>query len=291
MTTTADRLHVVEGVIAQTAGKLVDLTERRNAALMKDADTEAAKLGAEIEHLQRLAEGHRDKLVLLKRALAEEENERRAKERAALIGKIEDKIEERDKVMFEMADAIKQLANTSERAFKIIREIASSWSWAPHDLTAALLTPPAIMAAVSHEFYRTSYHPRRYGGQDTDPLAGIMLPGARCPRLEWMEQPQRTRSLADVTRDASVFAREYLRTGKSSSAVEAASVPLMNGGERVRTEAEQRLSDLLLQQAKLAEDVTPAGERAYALIVREIERAQAAISAEKQVEQQGHAGS
>jgi hypothetical protein len=145
------------------------------------------------------------------------------------------------------------------------------------------------MNAISHEAYRLSYHPRRYGGLDTDPLAGIMLPGSRCPRLEWMELPDRRPPLLDVVRDASEFAKNFLRTGKSSSAVEALAVPAMNGGQPAQcSEADQHLIELLKKQAELAEDVTPAGERAYTLVVREIARAQAEITAEKQMEQ-GHA--
>jgi len=284
LTTTNDRVAVVEGAVAQTNRKLAELTEKREAALLKDDDATAIKLGAELDALRQAAKAHADKLVLLKRALAQEEVERRAKERAQLIGKIEDKIAQRDKVMLEMADAIKQLANASERAFKIVREIASSWSWAPHDLTAALLTPPAIMAAVSHEFYRTSYHPRRYGGLDTDPLAGIVLPGARCPRLEWMEQPQRTRSLADVTRDASSFARQFLRTGRSSAAVEH-SINGQGDAPVQRTEAETRLAALLSQQRALVDDPN-VDEVKYKQLMDQIVQAQTLVDAEKRVETQ-----
>jgi hypothetical protein len=88
-----------------------------------------------------------------------------------------------------------------------------------------------------------------------------------------------------VVREATAFAKQFLRTGKGSAAVEAVSVPaMMNGGQR--TEAEQRLASLLKQQMELAEDVTPAGEKAYALIVSEIARVQAEVTAEKQMEAQ-----
>src|SRR5262249_55303729 len=151
---------------------------------------------------------HEDKIGLLREEAAREEKARREEKRAALVGKIEAKIDQRDKALQEVATAIKQLATASERAIELNREVVSSWTWAPHDLPAALLTPPAIMTAISHEAYRLSYHPRRYGGADTDPLAGVMLPGSRCPRLELMEMPEKTRPMVDVVRDATTFAKQ-----------------------------------------------------------------------------------
>jgi hypothetical protein len=265
--------------------------ERRNQCLLRDNDTEAAKLGTEIENLQRLAHGHRDKINLLREEAQREEQARRVKERAALIGRIEVKLDLRDRAMQEVAAAIKQLATASEKAIKINREIVAAWSWEAHDLPAALLTPPSIMTAISHEAYRCSYHPRRYGGMDTDPLAGLSLPGSKCPRLEWVELPEKTRPMVDVVRDASEFARQFMRTGKSSSTVEPPItnvIPAANGrGEApLRSEAEQRLGALLKKQAELAEDVTPAGEQAYAAVVREIAKAQDEITATKQIEAQ-----
>jgi hypothetical protein len=285
-----DRLATAQAAVEESINKLTELNQQRNQCLLTDNDAEASRLAVEIQELQRLADGHRDKVALLKQAALEEERARRAKEQAALVGRIEAKIEQRDKAMDEVAAAIKQLATASEKAIKLGREIIATWSWVPHDLVPALLTSQSIMTAISHEAYRLSYHPRRYGGMDTDPNAGIMLPGSRCPRLEWMENPARTRPMMDVVRDASEFARQFLRTGKSSGAVEvvAAPLPAMNGGEPVQcSEAEQRLADLLREQNRLAEDVTPAGEAEYRRVVAAIAAVQDEITATKQMETQG----
>jgi hypothetical protein len=145
------------------------------------------------------------------------------------------------------------------------------------------------MTAISHESYRCSYHPRRYGGLDTDPLAGSMLPGSKCPRLEWMELPEKTRPMAEVVRDASEFARQFMRTGKSSSTVEAtaAPVPATNGVDSPpqRTEAERKLGELLRRQAQLADDPS-ADEGEYQNVIAEIARTQTAIDAARKVAQQ-----
>jgi hypothetical protein len=288
--TATGRLEAAQAAIEEANRKLAELNERRNQCLLRDNDTEAAKLSTEIENLQRLVQGHHDKINLLRDEAQREEQARRVKERSALIGRIEVKLDLRDRAMQEVAAAIKQLATASEKAIKINRDIVAAWSWEAHDLPAALLTPPSIMTAISHEAYRCSYKPRRYGGLDSDPLAGSMLPGGRAPRLEWLEEPERTRAMVDVVADASAFARQFMRTGKSSSTVEATAVPVPStngqGEAPPRSAAEQRLVELLKKQAELAENVTPQGEAEYQLIVREIAQAQAEVTATKQMEQQ-----
>jgi hypothetical protein len=290
------RLEAAQAALEEANRKLAELNARRNECLLADDNAAAIELGVQITNLKLAARAHEDKIVLLREKAAEEERARRAKEREAVIAGIEKKIQQRDAAMEGVAAAIKQLTSASERAIELGRDIIGAWSWAPHDLPAALLSPPAIMTAISHELYKCSYHPRRYGGQDTDPLAGVMLPGGRCPRMEWVEEPARTRAMVDVVRDASEFAKNFLRTGKGSAqdfgsgaseVRQAQSRQSANGGEPVqRSEAEQRLSDLLKQMSRLAEDVTPAGEAEYLRVVSEIARVQAEVAAQQQMERQ-----
>jgi hypothetical protein len=287
----ADRLANAQAACADTNRQIGDLTAQRNAALLaSDDDATAIRLGSEIDVLREAARAHSDKIELLRDEVQREDQERRAKEREAAVARIEKKIAQRDKFMEEAAEAIKQLAKSSERAIKLNSEIVAAWSWPPHDLPPALLTPSAVMTAVAHECFRTSYHPRRYGGADVDPLAGISLPLSRAPTLQLMEDPARVRPMVDVVRDASEFARRFLRTGKGSAGVEHVSyqygTSVMNGGgEPVqRSDAEQRLSKLLAQMAKAAEDVTPAGEQEYLRIMGEVQKAQAEVTAEQQVQ-------
>jgi hypothetical protein len=287
------RLEFAQAAIEEAIRKLGELNAQRNQCLLKDSTAEAIQLQIQIDALNQEVRAHRDKIELLKAEAEREANEKRAREREGQIKAIESKIAERDKAMDDVASAIKRLAAAAERAINLGREIVAGWSWQPHDLPAALLTPPSILTAISHESFRCSYHPRRYGGMDTDPLAGHMLPGSRCPRLEWTEIPERTRPMVDVVRDASEFAKRFLRTGRGS-AVEAVQHQAVvepipdfrntNGGEAPRrSEAEARLASLLKKQAELSEDVSPQGELEYQKIVSEIVRVQDEITAQQQV--------
>jgi hypothetical protein len=284
-----NRLETARADHAATSSKLNELESARAAALLADQDGEAANLAADIEQHRRLLLGFQDKAKLLQEQVEKEAQARRAKEQAALIERIEKKLEQRDEAMKDVAGAIKQLATASERAINLSREVIAAWSWAPHDLPAALLTPPSITTAISHESYRVSYHPRRYGGMDTDVLAGHMLPGARAPRLEWVEIPERTRPMIDVVADASAFARQFMRTGKSSSTVETVSVPVTNGqGEAPqRSEAQTKLASLLRQQAALADDPN-IDETKYKQLIDQIVQAQTLVDDEKRMETQNN---
>jgi hypothetical protein len=276
-----DRIESAQAALAEANRLIAELTEQRNGALLRDDTGAAIELGAKVAQLKLAARAHEDKITLLREQAAEEERARKAKEREAQIERISAQIDERDKALQEVATAIKQLATASERAIELNREVVSAWTWLPHDLPPALLTPSAIMSSIGHEFFRTSYHPRRYGGMDLDPLAGLSLPGSRSPRFEWAEHPERVRPLVDVVRDASAFAKEFLRTGKGSAGVVAP-----HGEPVQRTDAEVRLGSLLKRQAELAEDMSPQGEISYRAVVEQIAQVQAEITATKQMEAQ-----
>jgi hypothetical protein len=280
----AGRIEAAQAALEQANRDLAALQEQRDAALLADQTGRAIELGIQITNLKLTAKAHEDKIVLLREQAAEEARAVREKERAAQISKIEAKIDLRDKALGDVAAAITQLAAASEKAISLGREVISSWSWASHDQPAALLTPTSIMTAIAHESYRVSYRARKYGGQDA-PSAGQMLPGSRSPRLEWAEAPERVRPMAEVVREASSFAKQFLRTGKGSAGVEVAvAMPAINGGPR--TEAEARLASLLKRQIELAEDMSLQGEREYERVVEQIAAVQAEITAEQQVESQ-----
>jgi hypothetical protein len=237
----ADRLASVRAALDATTRKISELDQARNERLLADDNEGAIKLGIEIASLRLSARADVDKIALLREKAAEEERARRAQERQALIERIEKKIAQRDAAMEGVAAAIKQLASASERAIILGREIIDAWSWPNHDLVPALLTPSSIMTAIAHECFRTSHHPRRFGGADTDPLAGISLPLSRAPTLQLLEDPSRVRSMEDVVGEASAFARRFLKTGVGSAGVQATdtnvSVPTNGQAERKMAES------------------------------------------------------
>jgi hypothetical protein len=290
-----DRLASTQAALAQANARIAELTEQRNKALLaSDDDTSAIKLGGEIDALRQAARAHGDKIALLKEQAAEEDAARRAKEREVLIERIEKKIAQRDAAMEGVAAAIKQLAAASERAIALGREIANEWQWPAHDLPVGLFTVPSIDTAISNELFKTSHHPRRFGGADTDVLAGHSLPGSRAPTFQLAEDPARVRPMVDIVREASEFARRFLRTGQGSSAIGhtqnistvSPPIPTNGGGAAARSEVQQRYDALLVQMDRLRQDPTPAGEAEYLRVVGELTKVSAELEAQRQVEAQ-----
>jgi hypothetical protein len=136
------RLDAARSQLAATEQRIGEVEKARADAILADADDSARKLDIELEALRRDSRIQHDRVGLLETEAAKEAEEKRLREQAALIRRIEVKIEQRDKVMGEVADAIQQLAAASERAMKLGREVAAMWSWPAHDLPVALLSPP-----------------------------------------------------------------------------------------------------------------------------------------------------
>jgi hypothetical protein len=106
--TITDRLAAACAELDATNRQIAELAEKRNAALLADDDRTAAKLVNQIDDLRSLLRGHKDKIHLLEQETERERIERQAKEKAALIGRIEKKFSERDAAGAELAEAIKK---------------------------------------------------------------------------------------------------------------------------------------------------------------------------------------
>src|SRR6516165_3848638 len=76
--------------------KLNELEAARASALLADDDDKAAHLDAEIEAQRRLVRGFGDKIELLRQRAADEEQARKVREKADLIGRVEQLLAKRD---------------------------------------------------------------------------------------------------------------------------------------------------------------------------------------------------
>jgi hypothetical protein len=296
------RLEAAQAALEETTRKLGELKARRNECLLKDKDAEAAKLGAEIEALQHSARVHEDKIVLLKTATEQEAVERRAKENEQQNRRIDALFDHRDEDIAKLAALEEQRATIWRRVQDTNRKIVAAHSWELADLSACMLTPSSVNAALSHEAYRLSYVPRRYGGFD-GPNAGQMLPGGACPRpLENMDLPERTLPMVDVFAAASEHGKARLRgefrvADSARASAQAAAVtnggdaPVANGqGERPpRTAAEQERDVALQELLRLGEDISPQGELRYKAQLEKVRQFEDAVAAEQGVGAQSNA--
>jgi hypothetical protein len=311
--TAANRLAASQAELAATDRQIVELGEKRNNALLRDDDAAASKLLVELERIQRLARGHADKIALLTSAAEREAQERRVKEKSALIGRVEAKLAARDKVAAELAAAIKLSDELFRRWIDVADEVQTAWPWQAHDLAPTLLGTASILEALQFEIHRVGSRPALLGGQK-EPHgrhAGWGYPGGRSPRIELAGRPDQIPPLVDAVAVATRLASDIMRKGISTSnltdadrpapvvsagngaaaaAVEpAAAAPQPNGNPldstgaafRERSPAEAQLGALLAEMARLADDVSPEGERRYVEVSNRVAEAQDALNREK----------
>ena len=115
-----------------------------------------------------------------------------------------------------------------------------------------------------------------YGGRDKFG-AGIHFPGGKTPRVELAGVPDRIKPLVDVMAEAGELASKIMR-GKTTIAADPIPAPVTaetateSATTKKRTPTEAELETLIKQQMELAQDVSPAGEQAYAAVIADIAR-------------------
>jgi hypothetical protein len=276
------RLEQAKAAHAEAKLKIGELEAARNDALLADRDDDAARLDAELETLQRLLRGYRDKIGLLEFEAEREEAADRVRHHEAHIQQVEKLGDNLIAAGVKLAEATAVIVVAYRAAIAAAERRAAAWPWAPQDQSAAMLTAQSIHDALAHEFFRTSRVPF-LGGKPGEKIVPS-LPGAACSRMtDWLNLPERETPLVDAFKESAAYASRRMRetaaqpmplaaNGKGATpppapaAIEAPPVPpLAEPGE---------LSGLLARQAELANDITPEGEKAYQKIVARIAQLQ-----------------
>ena len=276
------RLDAARTAHADTSRQIAELETQRNAALLADDDPTAAKLYAELETLRGLARGHADKVALLEAEAAREEVEAVAKRRADLIVRFEKKLAQADAEAEELQNLLAQAEKKFRRIIELRTDARAAWpignshtNAAAGTAEGAALSGAAVKRLLSWHLYRIGARPF-LGGRPGE-IKEEDFPGAVCPRNEVRGRPLDITPFADALRAASKFAVDMMK-GKLDPL--AALPPAGNGTSfhtdeppsagPVRSDHQERLAALLKEQARLAEDMTPAGEAAYQQVVAEI---------------------
>jgi hypothetical protein len=296
-----DRLAATQAALEEANAKLAELNEQRNAALLEDRNADAIALGVEATNLKLSARAHEDKIQLLRDLAERESDERLAKQKAALIERVEEMLADRDTAAAELAAAIRQADGAFRKMLDHGQAVIASWPWASHDIDAMLLSPRAVILSITHEFYKVGARPRNFGGADR-PGDGIDFPGGVCPDHRLRNLQEQIKPLVDVCAAGSTLASSIMRIGRSTSYIEPAvmdaTVPTNGQGEpprqigtppsdlpHQRSDAERRLGELWRRQAELAENPS-ADETEYQSVIAAIAQAQTEIDAARRMERQ-----
>jgi hypothetical protein len=258
----AARLKAAEAAHTATLNDIARVGLARADALHKDDDAAAADLDAKLEGLHRLAKVHKDKIAIIQSEAESELRAASAKERSALIARVQDLFLQREGVGAELTRAIKHTNDLFLEMIELGRQIDAGWPWPGSDRHALLLPREHGSEIVANELHRLTYHVRLGGGQAEHVNAGIRFPSPRPPRLDLVDRPAAIPPLVEVLASASKYGSEIMLGMRSSVMPKPVSKPEPNKG----------LSLLLERQNELANITNPttAQEVEYGEVIKQI---------------------
>ena len=105
----ATALERSRAALAEAEARADELAGKKHEALLIDEGVESiARVDDEIAAAHRVVQVHKDRIEALTREIERQADELRARERRALVAKIEAKLAERDKIGAELQDTLKK---------------------------------------------------------------------------------------------------------------------------------------------------------------------------------------
>jgi hypothetical protein len=278
-------LAAARRALADTEARTAEHRRLRHHALVEGRDDQALDaIDADIAALERLAQRHRDRIALLEEEERRAEAERQEQARQAEIARIEAVLGEADQAAAELQALLAEAEVKYRRIIELREQCRPAFAGGDAHAVAAAgafegaaLSGFAVRALVAHELHRIGARP--YLGGVPGVVRQADFPGGAPASLGVVLQPEKIAPLADRFREASKFAVNLLRgVGAIRPAVSAP--PRQDGSTKVREKSTEttaqpvpggtRMAELLQQQAMLASDLTPEGDRRYAEVVAEI---------------------
>jgi hypothetical protein len=268
----------LEAARAEAVRRGAEAGAARSKAILDEDDGAARKLDAKLEELQRDARIAAERVRLLEEEAQREEADAVVKRRADLVVRFERKLAQADAEAVELQELIAQAEKKFRKIITLRTDARAAWPIGDSHANAAAgtsegaaLSGAAVARLLQFEFNRVGARPF-LGGRPGE-IAEQNFPGAVCPRNEWRGIPDKITPFADALRQASRFAVDMMK-GKLDPLTAVPPVtattdePTASGP--VRSEQQERIAELLKQQAILAADMSPEGEVKYQAVVAEI---------------------
>jgi hypothetical protein len=252
--------------LQETAEQLKALSARRREALLTGTDDDVAVVDAEIEATQRLQRTRSDRVSVLLEQAAEEAAFARAAEREARIVETERLFIERDAAVADLKDHLVGAEQAFQRIHQLNLQARAAWEWPHGRVGGALLAASDLVRETASFIYRISGRPPQTGGEFR-PDVPPSLPGGKCPRIEWLQTPNRLPDLVAQYRLASKYGSDVMRgvRGDVPAPASPASPGVASPGDSassnveplptvspIRAEPNAELSRLLMRQNQLA---------------------------------------
>jgi hypothetical protein len=212
-------VDAARAAVAVVERDLASAVEERNRVLLTDDDEAVAEVDARIAVLRQRQRTATDRATLVFAQSEQEAAARRAKEHAALIGRVEAKLADRSRSVAKLADLVAAADAALLEIFAANRAILAAWPWGNGDRGAVMLGDPAVLGALSNEIFRVAGRPASTGGMPSDGR-GPGFPGGRPERLEWIAMPERSsRPLVEKFKEAATAAAQIMSGGRVADAV------------------------------------------------------------------------
>jgi hypothetical protein len=203
-------LQRAEAMAVETAARMEDLVAQRREVLLTGSDDQIAEVDAKVAVAERLLKTRSDRVSALREQAEREAAEQRAADREARIVETERLFIERDAAAADLRDSIVSAEAAFRRVHQLNLEARAAWKW-PHGRVGATLTASSdLTQAVSAFIFKVGGRPPQTGGE-YQPHVPPAFPGARCPRVEWQQAPDRCPDLAAQYREASRYASDIMR--------------------------------------------------------------------------------
>jgi hypothetical protein len=237
---------------------------RNERLLANDPATKISALDRELGNSRAAAGIERDRIKLFEAQLAREKEELRLKDKLGRIEQVEALFRERDAAGLEVIQAIAMLDSGYRKLFTVAREIRDAWPFRMVDCAPALVSESEIEAKVAQELWRIGGRPVVTGGALPNPDGGS-LPHVKPPTIAALGNPSAVEPLEAALQQATRFASDVMREGKSSGPIESATPPAAVGPSG-RTHGQLTAEMARLGAMEQTEDV----ERKYSEVVAEL---------------------
>jgi hypothetical protein len=262
---TAAALENSRKALAQLEQEISGLEQRRNTALLNSEPASAVgKIDQQIAVTAHAVKTEQDRIKLFEGQVAREREQERLKDKLQRIEQVEAKFRERDELGKQAIAAIEQLDEAYRSLFLISRELRDLWPWRMVDMAPVLISESEIESRIAAELWRIGGRPVPTGGALPDPSGGS-LPNVKPPSIMALGNPGIVEPLEAALEQASRFASDVMREGKSSGPIETAAVRAAVGPSG-RTHAQLTAEMMRLGSMEQTEDV----ERRYAEVVAEL---------------------
>jgi hypothetical protein len=205
-------LQRAQAAMAGNDADIARLVTERNGLLVRDEVDEAAiaHIDDELAQRQRRQRTLSDRLALLAAEARRAEAEQAAQVHEAKIIEAERLFISRDAAVMDLRDHLVAAEQAYRKVYELGVAARAAWPWEHGRAGGTLTAAHDLTREVSSFLYRIGGRPAQLGGQFPTNVPPS-FPGAKCPKIELLQLPDKLPDLAAEYRLASKYASDVMR--------------------------------------------------------------------------------